>query len=979
MADAPDLSATLPLDFQEAIEWAGKRGVQLPDAYYGSRIGLARARAFTCSDMASIDQIQEVLDSLNKALKRGGTFGDWQKIAGLKGHTKEFLALTPARRELIFRNFIQNAYQGGRWSQQKDNKFRPFLMYDAVNDARTRPNHRAMDGIVRPVGDPFWKKNYPSNGHGCRCSAISLTEKQAIARGGVNKPIPPEAIPDPGWDYNPGEAWDDELKALEAAKAKDLPPTAKSIYHQKVEVQKQATHEATQAALKALAEEKAKVEAEKIAFENAQAAQWKFEESQAGNLGKWYLAAAKQMGQPPPFHGDLDKLADFLHQKSNQANYVSKYKAAMIAGKVPGKAFQEAFDALTPAEQGAVQAKIDEALAQQAAAKALQAAQEAAEAEALALAKAQAELDAKAALDAAQAKAGAEAEAATAATREATLDTSAWDQIGPQAGSNPGGMYVSPEGDKWYIKFPGDEAQAHNEVLTGKLYALAGIDVPELRIVTSKGKVGIASKFVDGLKKDAAAIKAGKVEGVKEGFAADAWLANWDVVGTSFDNLLVKDGKAVRVDTGGGLLFRAQGTPKGAAFGDDVVELETLLDPSTNPNTAAVFGKIAGPELKASVARVLAIPEGEIRKAVISHGAGTLAEREALADRLVARQGFLALKFPDVPPAIREARKSAEYLLASEFKQSLADLDNDILLAIKGIANRASKGLPLEQKDLDRVAGVLTRYSGMLGKAGAVDVATLAKVGDHYQEWVDRLSQAVEGKSAGSAAEWDANNIFVGFTEPIAVKAELLKLEFTPDMFRDMGGKYTNNDLRTILLNAFGEYATKFKVEFHAGSEQFKRILPMALQMIHGWSNGLYSGLAREYYEGTLSKNKLDYLEALSHALEACPVKFSGEIARGMSGTTGIMKAFIERHIAAFDTGDIIHERVPASYKRGKSGAWGNDVVLHIKKSTKGVYVNPISAHHGAGEDEVLMPGFKYRVVKYTGKKGKYEFWLEEA
>ncbi len=40
-------------------------------------------------------------------------------------------------------------------------------MYDAINDNRVRPSHLAMDGIIRPVDDPFWAKNAPINGYRC--------------------------------------------------------------------------------------------------------------------------------------------------------------------------------------------------------------------------------------------------------------------------------------------------------------------------------------------------------------------------------------------------------------------------------------------------------------------------------------------------------------------------------------------------------------------------------------------------------------------------------------------------------------------------------------------------------------------------------------------------------------------------------------------------------------------------------------------
>lgn len=202
----------VPVDFTEAIEWARKRGVQLPEEYY-SQNGLARARGFTVSSLESLSEIEDVLESLNKALETGITFKQWQETVDLDSFTR----LSQNRKETVFRTFLQSAYNAGRWDQQTRNPDRRYLMYDAVNDGRTRPSHKAMDGIIRPIDDPFWKTHYCPNGFNCRCVCIALTEQQALARSrgmnGLRKPVTEEMVPDKGWDYNVGESFDDMLAA----------------------------------------------------------------------------------------------------------------------------------------------------------------------------------------------------------------------------------------------------------------------------------------------------------------------------------------------------------------------------------------------------------------------------------------------------------------------------------------------------------------------------------------------------------------------------------------------------------------------------------------------------------------------------------------------------------------------------------------------------------------------------------------------
>lgn len=221
-------------------------------------------------------------------------------------------------------------------------------------------------------------------------------------------------------------------------------------------------------------------------------------------------------------------------------------------------------------------------------------------------------------------------------------------QIGGQAGSNTGGLYLDPEtGQKWYLKQPKSEEIARNEVLAGKFYEAAGIEVPEMHNVVWNGKPGIASKIIDGLQANRSLLTGdADVPGVADGFMMDAWLGNWDVVGMSYDNLLVKAGRAIRVDTGGALRFRAQGTAKGKAFGNEVLEITSLTD-GTASQTTAVFGKLSREQIIESARRVVAFTDTEIDDLVGAYGPLAPAERTKLANTLKARRDDIAKKYPE--------------------------------------------------------------------------------------------------------------------------------------------------------------------------------------------------------------------------------------------------------------------------------------------------------------------------------------------
>lgn len=220
-----------------------------------------------------------------------------------------------------------------------------------------------------------------------------------------------------------------------------------------------------------------------------------------------------------------------------------------------------------------------------------------------------------------------------------------WEELSGQQGSNPGGFYEDPKGVEWYCKFPSSPAHAQNEILASKLYEELGILTPKMQLIERAGSLGVASKVIPVLVKDQEALISGKAKGAREGFAADCWLANWDSVGLIYDNMLVdKAGRAVRLDPGGSLIFRAQGAPKGAAFGDVVGEVDSLRS-GKNAQAAAVFKGVTDEQLRAGVERIAEVSDERIRELVDEHGPGSKKQRAELADKLIARKKDLIARF----------------------------------------------------------------------------------------------------------------------------------------------------------------------------------------------------------------------------------------------------------------------------------------------------------------------------------------------
>ena len=165
-----------------------------------------------------------------------------------------------------------------------------------------------------------------------------------------------------------------------------------------------------------------------------------------------------------------------------------------------------------------------------------------------------------------------------------------------------------------YVKWNNSEVRAKVEALTGALYALADVPVPIQRVIDFKDETAVMSDWLD----DAVPMSMEDLKShpdVLENFAVDAWLANWDVVGSNGVNIVKgPGGKAYRVDLGGALLFRAMGDSK--QLPAEVDELTLLQDFGKNPMSAQVFANLTDEQLKAGAQKVGKISDQQIDDAV---------------------------------------------------------------------------------------------------------------------------------------------------------------------------------------------------------------------------------------------------------------------------------------------------------------------------------------------------------------------------
>jgi hypothetical protein len=208
-------------------------------------------------------------------------------------------------------------------------------------------------------------------------------------------------------------------------------------------------------------------------------------------------------------------------------------------------------------------------------------------------------------------------------------------KVGSKMGSNEGGTFEDKSGQRFYVKRPESKAHVANELAAARLYQLAGVNTLTYREVEGGNHVATELEKLD--KNNVSKLSAAERKEATKDFAVHAWLSNYDAAGTGGDNQGVLNGKVTTLDVGGSLRYRAQGAPKGKAFGNKVAEIDSMRDPAKSHDAAKLFGKMSDAEMKASAKRVTSIPDAAIRKAV--------GDDEELADTLIARKKDLADRF----------------------------------------------------------------------------------------------------------------------------------------------------------------------------------------------------------------------------------------------------------------------------------------------------------------------------------------------
>lgn len=155
---------------RQAIEYFRRKRV-LTRQRFNRLTDEARTGAFTVAGVYRDDVLTAFKDEIEAALRDGTPQSEviarFREILRGAGHRD----LGASHLETVFRTNMQVAYGVGRRRALAEvvDDF-PYWRYRAVLDDRTRPTHRALDGLILPADHPFWQDHFPPWEWNCRCT-----------------------------------------------------------------------------------------------------------------------------------------------------------------------------------------------------------------------------------------------------------------------------------------------------------------------------------------------------------------------------------------------------------------------------------------------------------------------------------------------------------------------------------------------------------------------------------------------------------------------------------------------------------------------------------------------------------------------------------------------------------------------------------------------------------------------------------------
>ena len=163
-----------PTEPEEAIKALRQRVAMLPAEFYALD-AKAKQRAFTVSEATRLDQVNDVLSALERAIRDGLTLAQFKRE--IKDRLGQAWGGKGYALEAVFRTNVQQAYSVARYhgARRPENiRARPYGRFNALEDGRICDTCGDCNGVTLPLDDAWWETHQPVLHVSCRCQVDTL-------------------------------------------------------------------------------------------------------------------------------------------------------------------------------------------------------------------------------------------------------------------------------------------------------------------------------------------------------------------------------------------------------------------------------------------------------------------------------------------------------------------------------------------------------------------------------------------------------------------------------------------------------------------------------------------------------------------------------------------------------------------------------------------------------------------------------------
>lgn len=127
-----------------------------------------------------VREMEEIIKAFSKAANELIPYSEFKK-----GALEIFETYNQNWLRTEYNTAIAQSQNAKKWAKiQAEKEIFPLLQYKTQNDGLVREAHAQWHNVIKPVNDPFWINNMPTNGWNCRCFT------QQIEEGEVSENVP---------------------------------------------------------------------------------------------------------------------------------------------------------------------------------------------------------------------------------------------------------------------------------------------------------------------------------------------------------------------------------------------------------------------------------------------------------------------------------------------------------------------------------------------------------------------------------------------------------------------------------------------------------------------------------------------------------------------------------------------------------------------------------------------------------------------